>query len=910
MEPPTPRTMPSWLLLLCLVASGLLQALAQSNPPGFISIDCGLPGETGYVDSATTLPYTTDAGFIGAYVGSNHNIAAIYMTSPLPNNWWYTLRSFPVGKRNCYTLGSLVPGLKYLIRARFFYGNYDGFNYQPFFDLYVGVDFWMTVNIRASNTAVLAEAIVMVPRDSVQVCLVNTGGGVPFISAPFGKNMYRLVKILHTYYHKTQLINCFNRYPDDPFDRMWFPFSGNETTHWDEISTDMEVHITDDQFQPPQAVMQTANTPKNVLDNIEFTLNLHSSPTDPSLGYMELIYFSELEPLPSGALRPYNIYRNGGEIKTNYTPKYLDAGCIHSTEPFKFQASQYILSINPTANATLPPIINALELFSVMSTSTLGTDSQHVSAITAIKEMYQVQKNWMGDPCVPNTMVWDGLTCIYGTSGPPIISNVNVSFSGLDHTISPDFANLTDVRYLDLSNNNLIGSIPDTLSQLPSLIFLDLSNNKLSGSIPYGLLKKVQDGSLYLRYGNNPDLCSNGSTCQPAKGDSKLAIHIAVPVVVIVALVLVAILCFLLQRKRNQRSIRNHVKLTNDSDWNISLASENRQFTYMELEVITKNFQRSLGQGGFGFVFHGSLEKGTEVAVKLRSHSSNQGIKEFLAEAQVLTLIHHKNLVSMIGYCNDGGHMAVVYEYMPQGSLKELIAGKDDNKQCLPWGQRLRVALESAQGLEYLHKGCSPPIIHRDVKTANILLNARLEAKIADFGLSKVFNCEDDTHVSTNTFVGTYGYADPEYQRTVQPSTKSDVYSFGVVLLELVTGKPAIIRNPEAIISLVNWTRQRLAWGDIEGVVDPRMQGDHDINAIWKTTEIAFKCTEQSPLQRPSMTDVVMQLQECLDLEQGFKQGNNGFYTGSGNGEVDPNMDYNTTTNQSIDVSQNNATLR
>uniref|UniRef100_A0A8R7PNY5 Protein kinase domain-containing protein n=1 Tax=Triticum urartu TaxID=4572 RepID=A0A8R7PNY5_TRIUA len=241
---------------------------------------------------------------------------------------------------------------------------------------------------------------------------------------------------------------------------------------------------------------------------------------------------------------------------------------------------------------------------------------------------------------------------------------------------------------------------------------------------------------------------------------------------------------------------------------------------------------------------------------------------------------------------------------MPKGTLQEQVAGQDNNGRGLPWRQRLRVALESAQGLEYLHKGCSPPIIHRDVKTANILLNERLEAKITDFGLSKAFN-NDDTHVSTNTFVGTPGYVDPEYQRTMQPSTKSDVYSFGVVLLELVTGKPAILRNPEPI-TIINWARQRLARGDIEGVVDARMQGDHDINAIWKTTETALKCTEQAPVQRPSMMDVMMQLQECLDLEEGCTGGDNGFYTVSGIVGMNPDMGYNATTNQSVDVSQNN----
>lgn len=136
----------------------------------------------------------------------------------------------------------------------------------------------------------------------------------------------------------------------------------------------------------------------------------------------------------------------------------------------------------------------------------------------------------------------------------------------------------------------------------------------------------------------------------------------------------------------------------------------------------------------------------------------------------------------------------------------------------------------------------------------------------------------------------------------MQPSTKSDVYSFGVVLLQLVTGKPAIMRNPEPV-TIINWAQQRLARGDIEGVVDARMQGDHDINAVWKTTEIALKCTEQSPLERPSMSDLVMQLQECLDLEEGCTGG-------SGIGGMNTNIDYNATTDQSIDVSQRITTLR
>jgi serine/threonine protein kinase len=205
-------------------------------------------------------------------------------------------------------------------------------------------------------------------------------------------------------------------------------------------------------------------------------------------------------------------------------------------------------------------------------------------------------------------------------------------------------------------------------------------------------------------------------------------------------------------------------------------------------------------------------------------------------------------------------------------------------------------------GLEYLHKGCNPPLIHRDVKATNILLNEKLEAKIADFGLSRAFDHDSDTHVSTNTLVGTPGYVDPEYvyrpahllsggfwgvvhtandaccwwacryQATMQPTTKSDVYSFGVVLLELITGKPAILRDPEPT-SIIQWVRKHLAQGDIEGVVDSRMPSDHDINGVWKVADVALKCAAFASVQRPTMTDVVVQLQECLQLEKDLTSG-------------------------------------
>ncbi|CAN6337405.1 unnamed protein product [Urochloa humidicola] len=696
-----------------------------------------------------------------------------------------------------------------------------------------------------------------------------------------------------------------DRYPDDPHDRIWAPLF--DATIWDVVSTTQRVqNIDNDLFEAPSKVMQTAITPRSASKNIEFFWDnsMMQAKDQPSPGYILIMHYSELKLLASSDVREFDINPNGELWSANIRPQYLYSDASYSDSPLRGYTRDNNVSIEATANSTLPPIINAVEVYSMISTTNVGTDSQDVSAMTTIRAKYQVKKNWMGDPCVAETYAWDGLTCTYAISSPPRITGVNMSFSGLNGDISSTFANLKAVQFVDLSHNNLTGSIPGALSQLPSLTVLDLTGNQLSGSIPPGLLQKIQDGSLNLIYADNPNLCTDGNSCPTAKGKSKLAIYVSVPVALAVMVVL--IFCFL--RLKRRESVNNPAKPRNekvtghvptgDEHEDRSLRLENRRFTYKDLGMITNNFQRVIGRGGFGCVYEGFLEDGTQVAVKLRSQSSNQGAKEFLTEAQILTRVHHKNLVSMIGYCKDGEYMALLYEYMSEGTLREHIAGKH-----LTWRQRFGIALESARGLEYLHKGCNPPLIHRDVKTTNILLNAKLEAKVADFGMSRAFNHDISTHLSTNTLVGTPGYVDPEYQTTMQPTMKSDVYSFGVVLLELITGKLPILHNPQPT-TVIQWTRQHLARGDIEGVLDPRMQGSHDVNSVWKATEIALQCTAKASAQRPTMTDVVAQLQECLGLEEGRTGGDvsESFYSG---GSGDPSFSDNAhVADQSVDVSQ------
>ncbi|XP_078153173.1 putative LRR receptor-like serine/threonine-protein kinase At4g20450 [Carex rostrata] len=310
----------------------------------------------------------------------------------------------------------------------------------------------------------------------------------------------------------------------------------------------------------------------------------------------------------------------------------------------------------------------------------------------------------------------------------------------------------------------------------------------------------------------------------------------------------------------NSSRVSDHPNNTGDSgSGRKQLNFDKKQFSFAELKLVTNDFREKIGIGGFGEVFKGRLENGTNVAVKVRSESSSQGIQQFLNEVEKLSRVHHKNLVSLVGYCKDGDHIALIYEYMEEGNLQDRLTGM---AQPLSWKQRLRIAYESAQGLEYLHKMCNPPLIHRDIKTSNILLTRNLKAQVSDFGLVRAFS---GTHVSTK-IVGTPGYLDPYYALTSQLIERSDVYSFGVVLLEIVTGKMPICQGPQGSEHLTQFVQQRLSKGNIESILDPYMGGQYNINSIWKVSELALRCTDV-PDKRPDMTQIVAELKESLILE-------------------------------------------
>ncbi|KAJ3692462.1 hypothetical protein LUZ60_012812 [Juncus effusus] len=313
----------------------------------------------------------------------------------------------------------------------------------------------------------------------------------------------------------------------------------------------------------------------------------------------------------------------------------------------------------------------------------------------------------------------------------------------------------------------------------------------------------------------------------------------------------------------------------------LNVGSNQSSFQYEELYDITGGFavENILGEGGFGCVYKGKLADGKEVAVKELKDGGGQGEREFQAEVEIISRVHHRHLVSLVGFCISEDHRLLVYDFVSNGTLHYHIHGK--GRPCMEWSTRVKVAAGSARGLAYLHEDCHPKIIHRDIKSANILIDDHFEAQVADFGLARLTDT-NATHVSTRV-MGTFGYLAPEYASTGKLTDKSDVFSFGVVLLELITGrKPVDGNRPVGEESLVEWARpllgQALESGDrdFKELVDPKLGTNYKEVEMFRMIETAAACIRHSASRRPKMSQVVRVLDSLtdeVDISNGVQPG-------------------------------------
>ncbi|XP_043690422.1 calcium/calmodulin-regulated receptor-like kinase 1 [Telopea speciosissima] len=286
------------------------------------------------------------------------------------------------------------------------------------------------------------------------------------------------------------------------------------------------------------------------------------------------------------------------------------------------------------------------------------------------------------------------------------------------------------------------------------------------------------------------------------------------------------------------------------------------KYSYKDLQKATHNFTTVIGQGAFGSVYKAQMPTGETIAVKVLATDSKQVGKEFQAEVLLLGRLHHRNLVNLVGYCAEKGQHMLVYVYMSNGSLSShLYSAKHEP---LRWDLRVCIALDVARGLEYLHDGAIPPVVHRDIKSSNILLDQSMKARVADFGLSR----EEMVNPHASNVRGTFGYLDPEYVSTRAFTKKSDVYSFGVLLFELIAG-----RNPQqGLMEYVELaalsTEGRFGW---EEIADSRLEGKFDVRELNEIAALAYKCVNSVSRKRPSMRDIVPSLSRILKLRDNRK---------------------------------------
>ncbi|KAI6699710.1 hypothetical protein NL676_014034 [Syzygium grande] len=454
---------------------------------------------------------------------------------------------------------------------------------------------------------------------------------------------------------------------------------------------------------------------------------------------------------------------------------------------------------------------------------------------------------------------------------------LNLGHNNISGPIPPEIGDLHTVNILDLSNNELEGVIPETLSKLSQLTEIDLSNNRLTGSIP-------QNGQV----ASSANSGHQKSHRRQASLAGSVAMGLLFSLFCIFGLMFVAMESRKRRRKKKDAELDVYIDSRSQSgpanaSWKLTSVQEAlsinfatfekplRKLTFADLLEATNGFHNDslIGTGGFGDVYKAQLKDGTVVAIKKLIHVSGQGDREFTAEMETIGKIKHRNLVSLLGYCKVKEERLLVYEYMKYGSLEDVLHDQKKNRIKLNWAARMKIAVGAARGLAFLHHNCIPHIIHRDMKSSNVLLDENLEARVSDFGMARLMSAMD-THLSVSTLAGTPGYVPPEYYQSFRCSTKGDVYSYGVVLLELLTGKRPTDSADFGDNNLVGWVKLH-AKARVSDVFDQVLiKEDPNLEIeLLQHLKVACACLDDRPWRRPTMIQVLAMFKE-IQAGSGF----------------------------------------
>ncbi|CAK9864699.1 unnamed protein product [Sphagnum jensenii] len=714
------------------------------------------------------------------------------------------------------------------------------------------------------------------------------------------------------FYYATQLRWNFGgneiiRYPDDIVDHYWFPIKSNSSyvVSKAQVEALTGTGIVNATFAP-EAVMNTALTTNGTM----MTINIPG--TDAYNWFMTLLYVAELNPNAGIASRQFYL-KVPAYSPTWLVNPFVDGGDgggvgeVNKIGYYGIVQNYIELFTNQSISTELGPLVNALEIFELSQNPfAILTNEQDTLAIGEIKSSYGNLGVWTGDPCLPYPHPWVTCSNVNILQNSSSIIAVNLSGYGLTGPISPSFGKLRSLTSLNLRSNQLSGSIPPSIWDIPGLNALDLSNNNLSGNLVPITSTSCRTSLTILNLDNNnlngpfPSHllhCSNSTLQELTLNDNHLTGSIPLSIWEISTLTtldlsnnnisgnlipmntvnipfpsdfptlthnvkIIWILCTTLSFSILLGGIicgviywkyrKNALALFEIQKEFAKQQVQPTLYSYNVLSKATRDFHQDnkLGEGGFGVVYKGILLDGTKLAIKLLTTKSHQGIDDFLNEVVSITGVRHKNLVKLKGCCLHHTQRLLVYEYVENKNLAEALWGSNmEDNIFLDWPTRFHIVVGIARGLVYLHEDLQPCIIHRDIKASNILLTNNLSAKIADFGLARLFS-DDQSQLFTQV-AGTIGYMSPEYATLGQLSKKVDVYSFGVLLLEIISGRKAILQNATNNMYLVEWAWYLHKTNMLMSLVDQKLHNTIVESEMQRVINVALLCVQVETTKRP-----------------------------------------------------------